>query len=546
MSEGRVTGKRNNGVLPTGEVDGGAPAGKVDRAKAKGAVLQPELRAITKAEIARLGGGQVQDRPVRVRFAPSPTGHLHIGGARTALMNFLFAKKMGGEFVLRIEDTDQMRSKPEYTEGILESLKMLGMHWDGEPIFQSQRSDLYNTAIEKLLQEGKAYLDPQGSGAVFFKMPPEATIYVPDRIKGNVPINVANGDGVSDYVIRRSDGSPTFLFANVFDDGDQGVTHILRGDDHLGNAARQIPLFKALGFEVPEFYHMPLIHGDPEMLKPAYKDEQGQQHPAVFKPGGKLSKRHGAVWVGEYIGLGYSPNVLMNHFARMGMHYETDQTLPIEDLARQFDPLNMSKSPSVLGVEALNRRMMYSIKKTPNEELVAELTRRLGDADALKAHLEDPGTEKREGFTNRTGMTAAEAKKVLEGVTPAMLEAVADGGKARVSSYGEIIDLLVLLRAQPIYDEAEMKALKEGGGPKLKLMGKLKTKLEQLPANQWTKDKLDGLLEDFNQANNAKYKAYGETLRWMLTGNAQGVPLHNTLAVLGREESLKRLGDILG
>jgi glutamyl-tRNA synthetase len=543
MSEGsNRIGNRNGPVTINAPGEVGAKA-KV-KAQPKVGVLQPELRGITKAEIARLGGGQVKERPVRVRFAPSPTGHLHIGGARTALMNFLFAKKMGGEFVLRIEDTDQMRSKPEFTEGILESLKMLGMNWDGQPIFQSQRSDLYNGAIDRLIKEGKAYADPQGSGAIFFKMPPEATIYVPDRIKGNVPINVANADGVSDYVIRRSDGSPTFLFANVFDDGDQGITHILRGDDHLGNAARQIPLFRALGFEVPEFYHMPLIHGDPEVLKPAYKDEQGVEHKAVYKPGGKLSKRHGAVWVGEYINLGYSPNVLMNHFARMGMHYETDQTQSIEDLARQFDPLNMSKSRSVLGVEALNRRMMFAIKKTDNQELVAELQRRIGDPELLKAHLEDPGTEKRDGFFARTGITAAEAKKLLEGVTPAMLEAVADGAKARTANYGEIVDLLVLLRAEPNY-QAEEKAV-YAGAPMKKLMNKLKGELEALPANKWTLKTLDKTLQDFNDGNNAKYTQYGQSLRWMLTGMTTGVPLHNTLALLGREESLRRLGEILG
>lgn len=543
MSEGSNRIGNRNGpatINAPGEVDAKAKV----KAQPKASVLQPELRAITKAEIARLGGGQVKERPIRVRFAPSPTGHLHIGGARTALMNFLFAKKMGGEFVLRIEDTDQMRSKPEFTEGILESLKMLGMNWDGQPIFQSQRSDLYNGAIDRLIKEGKAYLDPQGSGAVFFKMPPEATIYVPDRIKGNVPINVANADGASDYVIRRSDGSPTFLFANVFDDGDQGITHILRGDDHLGNAARQIPLFRALGFEVPEFYHMPLIHGDPEVLKPGYKDEQGVEHKAVYKPGGKLSKRHGAVWVGEYINLGYSPNVLMNHFARMGMHYETDQTQSIEELARQFDPLNMSKSRSVLGVDALNRRMMFAIKKTDNQELVAELQRRIGDPELLKAHLEDVGTEKREGFFARTGITAAEAKKLLEGVTPAMLEAVADGAKARTANYSEIVDLLVLLRAEPNY-QAEEKAV-YAGAPMKKLMNKLKGELEALPANKWTLKTLDKTLQDFNDGNNAKYTQYGQSLRWMLTGMTTGVPLHNTLALLGRDESLRRLGEILG
>lgn len=531
MSNVKVGGPRVAGVPGAQHVEnqGGQ---QVRGPRAAGGAVQPGLREISKAEIAALGGAQVEQKQVRVRFAPSPTGHLHIGGARTALMNYLFAKKMGGEFVLRIEDTDQMRSRPEYTEAILGGLKWLGMQWDGDPIYQSQRGELYKGKVDQLLKEGKAYKDPAGSGAIFFKMPEEGTITIQDGIKGTVTVNVANSDGNSDYVIMRADGSPTFLLANVIDDGDQGITHILRGDDHLTNAARQTPLFRALGYEVPKFYHMPLIHGDPER-----DPETGE-----MKPGGKLSKRHGATSVVDYEQLGYDPKVLSNHVARMGMQYETNQTVGLEDLAKQFDALKMSKSPSTLGLASLDARMMMHIKKAPVGELAAELKSRLGNAQQLEAHLTDPGTEKRPGFFERTAVTAAEAKDALKGVTNTTLEALADGAKARARTFAEMIDMLVFFRAKPVYEPEKKQA---NAGPEArKLMGKLKTELAKIPEDQWNMKTLDGALERFNGANKVGYQSYGTNLRWMLTGVTDGLPLHNLMGVVGRGETLRRLEEM--
>lgn len=529
MNQPKVGGPRvnqNPGVIQADQAGAAKPAAKGRPA------LQPELRPITKADILAAGGGEVKDKKVRVRFAPSPTGHLHIGGARTALMNYLFAKKMGGEFVLRIEDTDQMRSKPEYTQAILDGLSWLGMDWDGQPIYQSERSDLYKGKVQELIDKGLAYKDPKGSGAVFFKMPDEGVLSVNDRVKGRVDINVADADGNSDYVIQRSDGSPTFLLANVIDDGEQGITHILRGDDHLGNAARQIPLFRAMGYEVPEFYHMPLIHGDPT------KDPETGE----IKPGGKLSKRHGATSVIDYQQLGYDPQVFMNHLARMGMTYDTEATVDIQDLAKRFDPLSMSKSPSTLGMERLDSRMLHFIARAPTDVLVQELKGRIGDEKALKAHIEDPGTEKRPGFYERTGVTPAEAREVAAKVDDATLTALAEGSKARAPNFGFMLDALFALRAEPVYSDAEAKVYANAGLKQA--MGKLLTQLEKIPAGEWSSAKLDETLEAFNAANKLKYKEYGESLRWMLTGVKDGFPLHHLMGVVGRDETLKRLGDI--
>lgn len=524
----RVRG--NNPVIQGQEAKEGANV-----KKAQGAV-QPEIRPISKADILAAGGGKVDAKPVRVRFAPSPTGHLHIGGARTALMNYLFAKKMGGEFVLRVEDTDQMRSKPEFTQAILDGLSWLGMDWDGEPIYQSERSDIYKDKVQDLVDRGLAYKDPQGSGAIFFKMPEEGVLTVNDRVKGRVNINVANADGNSDYVIQRSDGSPTFLLANVIDDGDQGITHILRGDDHLSNAARQIPLFRALGYDVPEFYHMPLIHGDPTIEE--VENDKGEIEKHV-QAGGKLSKRHGATSVIDYEALGYDPEVFMNHLARMGMTYDTEATVDIKDLAKRFDALSMSKSPSTLGMERLDSRMLHHISRAKTPALVKEIKRRLNDPKMLKNHIEDMGTDKRLGFYERTGVTPAEATEVAANVDDKALTALAEGSKARAPNFAYMLDALFALRAAPVHVKEE-KAVYANDKQK-QAMGKLMGKLEDISAKDWNIDKLDATLEAFNGESKLSYKAYGESLRWMLTGAADGFPLHHLMGVLGRDATIERL-----
>jgi glutamyl-tRNA synthetase len=479
----------------------GAEGGAAVREKKK-ALIEPLPPPLTLEEIRRLSGDQVRapKQPV-FRFAPSPTGHLHIGGARTALMNYLAAQKMGGKFVLRVEDTDQLRSKPEYTEAIKKGLKWLGINWEGEIVFQSQRTRLYQEKVKKLVDEGKAYRNE--TGAILFRMPEEGTLVVNDRVKGRVPISVTESDGMRDFVIQRSDGSPTFLLANVVDDGDMGITHVIRGEDHLTNAARQIPLFRALGYEVPEFYHVPLIHGD---------------------DGAKLSKRHGAQSVIDYQDQGYDALVLVNHLARLGMNYGTEETLPVEDLAERFDPLAFSKSRSLLGLDKLAVRGMQYIKKADPEQIIEEIKNRT-QGDTVRVHLEDG--------------SIGEEPNLLKGLNAAQLEALADGARCRATTFMEVVEIGQFVKKPAVYSDEDAKV---HGAPKLKaLMKKLMGKLEEVPAAKWNLKTLDKLLEDFNEANNAKYKQYGNALRWMLTGVKDGLPLHHTMVVLGREETLRRL-----
>lgn len=511
MNDGiRIPGGAPGGLGINALNDVEAPA--IEKKRIRGEI-NPPLAPISIDDIRRLAGGDELRAPKRprFRFAPSPTGHLHIGGARTALMNFLAAKKMGGDFVLRIEDTDQLRSKPEYTEAIKKGLEWLGIQWSGEIVFQSQRTELYRQTVTELVEDGLAYKD--ATGAVFFKMPEEGSLVVNDRVKGRVTIGVTESEGTKDFVIQRSDGATAFLLANVVDDADMGITHVIRGDDHLTNAARQVCLFRALnecakkrgrpGVDVPEFYHIPLIHGD---------------------DGAKLSKRHGAQSVIDYQAQGYDPHVLVNHIARLGMNYGTEATISIDQLADRFDPLGFSKSRSLLGLEKLSARGLHYVKQMSVEDLKKEILERI-QGDTASVHLPDG--------------TLGEETNLLKNLDPAALEALADGSRSRASTFMEMIEIGQFIKKPAVYADEQAQVL---GTPKMKgLIQKLLTRLQNVPVEQWNLKTLDQLLVSFNEANNLSYKAYGNPLRWMLTGVPDGLPLHHTMIVLGRDETLKRL-----
>jgi glutamyl-tRNA synthetase len=473
----------------------------VERTERKRDVVIPTTRPLTTEEIYAMGGGQAEEpRRVRVRFAPSPTGHLHIGGARTALVNYMFAKANGGDFIVRIEDTDQMRSKPEFTEAIFDGLKWLGLPWDEEVVYQSQRTELYQRKVEQLLASGKARVDAD-TGAVYFIMPKEGKLVIEDRLKGRVEV-----DPEPDFVIQRSDGSPMFLLANVVDDGEQQITHIFRGHEHLVNAAKQIELFKALGYRVPEFYHMPLINGDPV---PHPED------PTKVKARGKLSKRHGATSVIDFQTKGFSPKVLLNHLARLGIGFDDRTTMSLEELTQRFDPTRLSKRTTVLGLNEcvktggkyevrpgpLMERMFIEIMQTPTEELVDEIEK------FFPGHSLD-----RE-----------------------QLIALADGGKRRFSTFVDFVDFVAFLRTTPEFKQEDI-ALH---APKKAVVRRLVAQLEGVA--DWTLARLEAELEKFNQTKATGYSAYSNTMRWMLTGKSDGFPLHHTMVLLGREESLARL-----
>jgi glutamyl-tRNA synthetase len=284
---------------------------------------------------------------MRVRFAPSPTGVLHIGGARTALYNWLLARGRGGAFVLRIEDTDRERSTPENVEQILEALRWLEIDWDEGPLSQWERRESHAEAVERLLESGHAYED---EGAVRFRVPEEGELGFEDAVLGEI---VTPHTGIKDFVIRRSDGSPLYNLAVSVDDRDMGITHVVRGQDHVSNTPRQIMLLRALGAEPPIYAHIPLLHGP---------------------DGKKLSKRHGAASVQELRGAGYLPEAVRNYVSLLGWGYDESTTfMTTEELVERFSLERVSKNPAVFDEQKLRWMNGRYLRELAPEELARRL-----------------------------------------------------------------------------------------------------------------------------------------------------------------------------
>ncbi len=320
---------------------------------------------------------------VRVRFAPSPTGYLHIGGVRTALYNWIFARQQGGSMILRVEDTDLTRSTDEAIEWILEGLTWLGLDWDEGPFRQTERFDLYNEHIDRLLAEGNAYRcyctteelevsrkeamlkgtaakysgkcrgltegEREGDHTIRFRAPQEGQIFVDDMIRGMV---MFDEDQMDDLIIRRSDGSPTYNLTVVVDDALMAITHVIRGEDHLSNTPRQIQLYQALGYEVPKFGHMSLILGP---------DRE------------KLSKRHGAAAVDEFRALGYLPEAIINYLIRLGWSFEEQEIFSVEEILKLWSLDDQGKSPSVFDHDKLQWLDGQWMKLVDPAEIAARL-----------------------------------------------------------------------------------------------------------------------------------------------------------------------------
>lgn len=328
--------------------------------------------------------------PVVTRFAPSPTGYLHIGGARTALFNWLYARGRGGKFLLRIEDTDRARSTPEATEAILDGLNWLGLDWDGEPVSQFQRADRHAEVAREMLENGHAYrcyATPEDIAAwreanpnqpfqspwrdndtlqnapyaVRLRAPREGETVIADAVQGDVTFR---NDQLDDMVLLRSDGTPTYMHAVVVDDHDMGVTHVIRGDDHLTNAARQAQIYDAMGWTRPIFAHIPLIHGT---------------------DGKKLSKRHGAVGLHEYAALGYPPEAMRNYLARLGWAHGDDELFTDAQAREWFDLNGIGRAPARLDFKKLEHVSGWHIAKMDDEKLLTALDDFLAatDRDAL-------------------------------------------------------------------------------------------------------------------------------------------------------------------
>src|ERR671933_1808927 len=289
---------------------------------------------------------------MRVRFAPSPTGALHIGGARTALYNWLLARRSGGAFVLRIEDTDRERSTPENVEQIHDALRWLELDWDEGPFSQAERRDRHEEEIRRLVGEGHAYLD---EGAVRLRVPDEGATTVRDAIRGEV---VFEHSAIDDFVIARSDGSPLYNLAVAVDDRDMGITHVVRGADHLSNTPRQLLILRALGADPPLYAHLPLLLGP---------------------DGKKLSKRHGAASVQELREGGYLPAAVRNYIALLGWGYdESTEFFTTEELIERFSLERVSKSPAVFDEQKLRWMNGHYLRELPPDELARRVEAYVG------------------------------------------------------------------------------------------------------------------------------------------------------------------------
>jgi glutamyl-tRNA synthetase len=468
-------------------------------------------------------------KPVVTRFAPSPTGYLHIGGARTALFNWLYARHTGGRMLLRIEDTDRERSTEAAIAAILDGLRWLGLEWDGEPLYQFARAARHREVADELLAAGKAYRcyaspaelaemrevarkagrsrlydgrwrdrDPKDAPpgvkpVIRLKNPLEGEAVIEDRVQGRVAWKNADLD---DMIILRSDGTPVYNHAVVVDDHDMGVTHVIRGVDHLTNAARQVQIYKAMGWEVPVFAHVPLIHGP---------------------DGGKLSKRHGALGIEAYRAMGYLPAGLRNYLARLGWSHGDDEIFSTEQAIEWFDIDDINKSPGRLGFAKLADVNSHYIRQAGDAELIRnlqDLLPHLDDGAAIAVRIERAGWDR------------------FAAALPTL--------KARAKTLLDLIDGAAYLMAQrPLaLDDKAAKALDAEARATL---AKLLPQLEAAP--DWTGSVLEASVRTFAEAAGQKLGNVAQPLRAALTGRTVSPPVFDVMAVLGREEALSRLRD---
>jgi len=413
---------------------------------------------------------------MRVRFAPSPTGVLHIGGARTALYNWLLARGQGGTMVLRIEDTDRERSTPENVEQILEALRWLELDWDEGPISQAERIDRHAEAVEQLLSSGQAYED---EGAVRFRVPDEGEITFHDVILGDVTNPYS---AIQDFVIRRSDGSPLYNLAVAVDDRDMGITHVVRGQDHVSNTPRQVMLLRALGEEPPVYGHIPLLYG---------------------ADGKKLSKRHGAASVQELRAAGYLPEAVRNYIALLGWGYdETTTFMTTEELVKRFSLERVSKNPAVFDEQKL-RHM--------NGRYLRELA-----PDDLRARLES--------------LTGREIPPEAVAISQEKMQSLAD--------FWPLAKFLV--EPQEFDDKAWNKVMGDGAIERLRAV---REALESL--DDFDPEAIEGVLRGVVERLEVKPKEVFQPIRVAISGTTVSPGIFESVAALGKEETLQRIDTAL-
>jgi len=452
---------------------------------------------------------------IRTRFAPSPTGYLHIGGARTALFNWLYTRHYGGEFVLRIEDTDQQRSTDESTKAILDAMIWLGLNWDEGPYFQAQRVDLHRDMVQKLINEGNAYyctctseeletkrkaalatgkkpkydgtcrgknLKKSPGSVVRFRGAQTGITIVEDLIKGNISFN---NDELDDLIIERGDGYPTYNFAVVIDDALMNITHVIRGDDHVNNTPRQILMYQALGFDVPKFAHVPMILGSDKA---------------------RLSKRHGATSVMAYKEMGYLPEALVNYLVRLGWSHGDQEIFSPKELIEHFDFSAVGKSPAVFNPEKLLWLNAHYIKEASSERLMEEMK-----------PLWPAGTN--------TG-DAAFTKKVITDLQP------------RVKTLVELASMADFYFTDEIkYEEqAAQKFLNSD------ILAHLKNMANAIPLVQnFSKEGLEEFLKAFVQERDIKFKVIAQPLRVALSGKTVSPGIDEVMITLGKDRVVQRI-----
>jgi glutamyl-tRNA synthetase len=470
---------------------------------------------------------------VVTRFAPSPTGFLHIGGARTALFNWLYAKHHGGKMLLRIEDTDRARSTSEAVDAILDGLTWLGLDWEGEPISQFSRVERHKEVVEQLLAEGKAYKcyatpeeladmrekaraekrpprydgtwrdrdpsdAPEGvAPAIRIKAPLDGETVVEDKVQGRV---VFPNKDLDDLVLMRSDGTPTYMLAVVVDDHDMCVTQIIRGDDHLTNAARQTLIFQAMGWDVPEMAHIPLIHGP---------------------DGAKLSKRHGALGAEAYRAMGYLPEAMRNYLARLGWSHGDEEIMSTADMITWFGLDAVGKSPARFDFKKLENLNGHYMRSTPDEELIGHWRTCLRDLEGGETVLEwlsDPSNE-------------------------AVALASLPGLKERAKTLVELTESASYLwRPRPLdCDEKAAKILTDDARG---LLGEIHGVFAGLP--DWDAEALEAATKAFAEAKELKLGKVAQPLRAALTGRGTSPGIYDVLIALGRDEALARINDQAG
>ncbi|MGE0660982.1 MAG: glutamate--tRNA ligase [Reyranellaceae bacterium] len=459
---------------------------------------------------------------VVTRFAPSPTGFLHIGGARTALFNWLFSRHHGGRYLLRIEDTDRARSTKEAIDAILDGLSWLGLDWDEDPVFQFARAERHAAVAREMLAKGQAYYcystpeeletmrqkaraegrpirydgtwrdrDPKEAPAgvkpvIRLRAPLDGETVVDDLVQGTVTVQNAQLD---DMVLLRGDGTPTYMLAVVVDDHDMGITHVIRGDDHLNNTFRQIQVYRAMGWNVPRFAHIPLIHG---------------------ADGAKLSKRHGALGVDAYRDMGFLPEALRNYLLRLGWGHGDDEIIPTDKAIEWFDLANVGRAASRFDMDKLTNLNAHYLRQTPDAALFELVRSRL--ETALGGPL-DPEM----------------AARVIAGM---------NGVKQRSRTLVELADNLRFYAMRgPITPDAKAAALLTAENRAV--LGALVPVIEGV--SDWSEAAIEASVKAFAENRGVKLGSVAQPLRAALTGGTVSPGIFEVLAVLGRADSLSRI-----